>query len=56
MMAKLSNGSIIEAVKEITIAMVTNTQRSATKQNGEDVAEFMQAVYNKLTDLNKQDQ
>lgn len=55
-MSKLANGVILNAVKEITIAMVTNTQRSATKQNGEDVAEFMQAVYNKLTELNKQDQ
>lgn len=55
-MSKMSNGVIIDAVKEITVAMVSNSERSATKENGKDVAEFMQVVYDKLTELNKKDQ
>lgn len=48
----LSNKHIIEMVKEITIAKMSNTNTPPSKEGGEKVAEFMQIIYNKLVELN----
>lgn len=48
----LSNSSIIGMVKDITIAKLSNTDSPATKENGEKVAEFMQVIYDKISELN----
>ena len=51
-MDRLSNKHLIEMVKEITIAKMSNTNIPPTKEGGEKVAEFMQIVYDKLVELN----
>lgn len=49
----MSNSEIINVVKEITIAMIANDQeRSATATTGKCVADFMQAIYDKVVELN----
>lgn len=51
-MDRLSNKHLIEMVKEITIAKMSNTNIPPTEEGGEKVAEFMQIVYDKLVELN----
>lgn len=51
-MDKLSNKHLIEMVKEITIAKMSNTNTPPSKEGGEKVAEFMQIIYDKLVELN----
>ena len=51
-MDKLGNKHLIEMVKEITVAKISNTNTSPSKEGGEKVAEFMQAIYDKLVELN----
>ena len=41
----------LEAAKEITIARVSNTNLSVTKEGGERVADFYEAVYNKILEI-----
>ncbi|MFQ9209587.1 MAG: hypothetical protein ACLR3S_10970 [Clostridium fessum] len=50
-MDKLGNKHLIEMVK-ITVAKMSNTNTSPSKEGGEKVAEFMQAIYDKLVELN----
>lgn len=51
-MDKLSNRAVIEMVKDITVAKMSNTNTVPNKDGGEKVAEFMQVVYDKLVELN----
>ena len=51
-MDKLGNKHLIEMVKDITIAKLSNTNVPPTKEGGEKVAEFMQIIYDKLVELN----
>ena len=48
----LGNKHIIDMVKEITVAKMSNTNTHPSKEGGEKVAEFMQAIYDKLVELN----
>lgn len=50
-MPTIKRPAIVEDVKEITIAMVSNTATKANAESGKEVADFMQAVYNKLVEL-----
>jgi hypothetical protein len=52
MMDILGNKHIIDMVKEITVAKMSNTNTPPSKEGGEKVAEFMQAIYDKLVELN----
>lgn len=45
------NRHIIEQVKEITVAKMSNTTITPNKNGGESVADFMQEIYNKLVEL-----
>lgn len=51
-MDRISNKHLIEMVKEITVAKMSNTNTPPSKDGGERVAEFMQAIYDKLVELN----
>lgn len=51
-MAGLSNKSILEMAKEITIAALQSTDKSVNKCTGADTANFFEAVYNKISELN----
>lgn len=51
-MDKLSNKHVIDMVKEITVAKMSNTNTPLSKEGGEKVAEFMQVIYDKLIELN----
>lgn len=54
-MAKLSNSHIIEDVKEITVAKMSNSSIEISDRGGARVAEFMQAIYDKLVELNEKE-
>lgn len=43
---------ILGAVKDITIANLSNCSYTPCQENGQNVAEFMQEIYNKLVELN----
>lgn len=44
---------ILNAVKDITIAKMSDSDFKPCKENGEDVSDFMQEIFNKLTELVK---
>ena len=46
------NKYLIDVVRDITVAKMSNTTISPYKKGGEDVADFMQEIYNKLVELN----
>lgn len=52
-MSRMSNQQIVDYVKEITVAMVSNSGRTASGENGKNVADFMQAIYDKLKEFNE---
>lgn len=52
-MSRLSNIHIIEMTKEITVARMQNTTTPPTADGGKNVADFMQAIYDKLIELNQ---
>ena len=52
----MRNDKIIEYVKEITVAKMSNTNTSPTEEGGTKVAAFMQAIYDKLAELNAKDE
>ena len=54
-MARLSNSHIIEDVKEITVAKMSNSSIEISDRGGARVAEFMQAIYDKLVELNEKE-
>lgn len=45
------NEYIIEMVKDITVAKMSNTTIEPNKEGGQNVADFMQEIYNKLVEL-----
>lgn len=49
----IDNSVILEYVKDITIAKLSSSNLSACEKNGEDTAKFMQIIYDKLSELNK---
>lgn len=48
----MHNSVLIEKTVEITIAKMSNPNLSAVTLNGENVASFMQKIYDKLVELN----
>ncbi len=50
-MSSIRKREILDSVKEITVAMLSNTSTKADAESGKDVADFMQAVYDKLNEL-----
>ena len=49
----LNNDALIEKTVEITVAKMGNTNVSPNEDGGKKVADFMQAIYNKLVELNE---
>nr|DAV74566.1 MAG TPA: hypothetical protein [Caudoviricetes sp.] len=47
------NEHLIDKTVEITIAKLSNSSITPNADNGKDVAKFMQEIYNKLNELNK---
>lgn len=52
----MDNSEILELVVELTAAKMSNTTLSPCKETGQNVAEFMEVLYDKLTELNGKDQ
>ena len=52
-MTKKTNVGLIDDTKEITIAMLQNCDSVLTGSEGKSVADFMQAIYDKLAELNE---
>lgn len=50
-MTTQANRYIMEMVRDITIAAVSNSDIPPCEGSGENVADFMQEVYNKLVEL-----
>lgn len=50
-MDRVQNKRIIDQVVEITVSKVSNTTTPPNKDGGENVAEFMQVIYDKLAEL-----
>lgn len=48
----MDNSVLIGYVKDITIAKLQSSNISANENNGKDVANFMQQIYDKLSELN----
>lgn len=48
----MRNSSLIEKTVEITIAKLSGTDSPANQTTGKITAEFMQEIYNKLVELN----
>lgn len=44
---------ILNTVKEITIAKVSNSNEAACKESGEDISEFMDTVFDGLCEIVK---
>lgn len=49
----MDNSVLIGYVKDITVAKMQSSNLSANKESGKDIAEFMQQIYDKLSELNK---
>lgn len=47
-----NNKYLLEMVRDITIAKLSNSNISICKEGGQNVADFMQEIYNKLIELN----
>lgn len=47
----MTNSSLIEKTVQITVAKLSNTDYTTCKETGEDVADFMQKIYDKLVEL-----
>lgn len=45
------NRYIMEMVKDITVARMSNATLPICKEGGEDVADFMQEIFNKFVEL-----
>lgn len=52
----MRNNTLIEKTVEITVAKLSCNSAGADEYSGEATAEFMQKVYNKLVELNSNDQ
>lgn len=42
---------VLNAVKDITVAKMSSSDKGADKFSGEDVGAFMEEIYNKLAEL-----
>lgn len=51
----MRNNTLIEKTVEITAAMLSSSNDSANQVTGDCVADFMQKIYNKLVEFNKND-
>nr|DAN83951.1 MAG TPA: hypothetical protein [Caudoviricetes sp.] len=51
----MSNDQLIERTVQITIAKVSSTTQSPSALLGQTVADFMQQIYEKLSELNVSD-
>lgn len=49
----MSNDALIDKTVEITVARMANTNISPNGEGGRYVAAFMQVIYDKLVELNK---
>lgn len=49
----VDNSVLLGYVKDITVAKMQSSELSACEKNGKDVANFMQQVYDKLSELNQ---
>lgn len=49
----MRNHTLIEKTVEITIARMSNTSMPVNSESGKLTADFMQEIYNKLVELNK---
>ena len=45
------NEYLLEMVRDITVAKMSNTTITPNKEGGQKVADFMQEIYNKLVEL-----
>lgn len=48
----MTNSALINKTVEITVARMSNTNMSPNEDGGKNVAAFMQAIYDKLSELN----
>lgn len=48
----LSNKYVLDMAKEITVAALQNYNTPITQGTGSDVADFFEAIYNKISELN----
>jgi hypothetical protein len=48
----LNNSALIDKTVEITVAKMNNTTMPPNEAGGENVAAFMQVIYDKLSELN----
>lgn len=51
----LSNSALIEKTVEITVAKMSSTNTAPNEDGGKKVAEFMQVIYDKLSELNSKE-
>ena len=51
----MRNALILEYVEDITVAKLSNTSTAINDKAGQDVADFMQHVYDKLVELDKKE-
>ena len=47
----MRNSALIEKTVEITVARMSNTNMAVNSESGKYTAEFMQEIYNKLVEL-----
>ena len=50
-MSEKDNHAIIDIVKEITVAKLSNSSIAIDAEGGKKVADFMQSIYDKLVEL-----
>lgn len=51
----MCNGDLINKTVEITVARMSNTNLLIDESGGKNVADFMQAIYDKLYELNSKE-
>mgnify|MGYP000028429160 CR=1 FL=1 len=51
----MRNDRLIEKVVEVTVAKLSGTSAPTNEATGKTVAEFMQEIYNKLVELNNEE-
>ena len=55
-MSRISNNTIVEMVKEITVAVVSGSNKSTSDVSAKEIANFMQVIYDKLSEFAAKDQ
>lgn len=51
----VDNSVLLGYVKDITVAKLSSWQHAANEPNGKVVANFMQQIYDRLSELNQKD-